>query len=129
MIRVRTADVVAAYGFLGRRHGWRRALDQAGVAEALLETEALAAGRIEDLSAALLLAFWRRPMDLGDGGDLLPCVLARNVAGHLGWVLDLDLADRAVRALRWRVLARDPASRPGFEEVRAFVAARSRRQQ
>ena len=102
MIRVRTADVVAAYGFLGRRHGWRRMIDQAGVAEALL--------------------------DLGDGGDLLPCVLARNVAGRLGWVLELDLADRAVRALRWRVLARDPAQRPGFEEVRAFVAARSRRQ-
>lgn len=121
------AEILRTHAFLARRFRWRRPLVVVGIDEALREAEALAAGRREDEPAALLLALLRRPMDLGDGWERLPLVLVENLARQLGAELRLDPRDDAVQALRMRAIARAPAERATFDEVRAFVAARLRR--
>jgi len=114
-----------AHAYLKRRFRWRRPLDVVGVEEALREAAALAHGRPEDEPAALLFALTRRPNDLTDAWDQLPLVLVENLLREqLGVEVRLDPADLALRALRMRVLARDPAKRATFEDLRAFLASR-----
>lgn len=114
-----------AHAYLKRRFRWRRPLDVVGVEEALREAAALAGERAEDEPAALLFALTRRPNDLTDAWDQLPLVLVENLAREqLGAEIRLDPADLALRALRMRVLAREPAKRATFEDLRAFLAPR-----
>lgn len=120
------ADISDTHTFLARRFRWRWPLNLVGVEEALHEAERLAAGRTEDEPAALLLALWRRPMDLGDAWEQLPLVLVENLARKLGTEVRLDPRDREVQALRMRVIARDPALRATLDDVRAFLEARTR---
>jgi hypothetical protein len=121
------AEVLASYAFLKRRFRWRWPLEQAGVEEALREAAACAEGRVEEEPAALLFAFLRRPMDLGDAHPELAFVLAKGQARNaLGAALRLDAHDPALRALRMRLVARDPARRASYDDVCAFVAERLR---
>jgi len=76
---------------------------------------------------ALLFALLRRPMDLGDANPDLAFLLASGHARRtLGAALRLDAHDPELRALRMRLLARDPARRATYEDVCAFVAERLR---
>jgi hypothetical protein len=121
------AEVLASYTFLKRRFRWRWALDPAGVEEALREAAACAGDRVEDEPAALLYALLRRPMDLGDAHPELAFLLARSHArSALGAALPLDAHDPELRALRMRLVARDPARRATYDDVCAFVAERLR---
>jgi hypothetical protein len=121
-----TLDAVRrAYDFMKVRHRWRRPLDVVGIEEALREAATLAGDHVEDEPAALLYALMRRPMDLADGWPLLAYLMAENQARNaLHAELRLDPSDTEVRALRMRILARNPAERARFDEVRAFVHAR-----
>jgi len=123
---ISAADVVEMYGFLALRFRWRRAPDVVGVEEALREADSLAGERIEDAPAALLFALIRRPMDLGDASERLPYVLVENLARRLGAEVRLDPLAADMRTLRERILARDPERRATFDDVRAFLAARTR---
>ena len=120
------ADVVDTHAFLARRFRWQWPPDVAGVEEALREAESLAAGRAEYEPAALLLALWRRRMDLGDAWEQLPLILAENLARKIGAEVRLDPRDREVQVLRMRAIARDPALRATLDDVRAFLEARRR---
>jgi len=119
------ADVVDTHAFLARRFRWQWPLDVDGVEEALREAESLA-GHAEYEPAALLLALWRRRMDLGDAWEQLPLVLVENLARKIGAEIRLDPRDREVQVLRMRAIARDPALRATLDDVRAFLAARLR---
>jgi hypothetical protein len=114
-----------AYDFMKLRHRWRRPLDLVGIEEALREAATLAGDHTEAEPAALLYALMRRPMDLGDGWPLLAYLMVENhVRNELHAELRLDPGDMEVRALRMRIIARDPAERARFDDVRAFVDAR-----
>jgi hypothetical protein len=121
-----TVDVVGrAFEFMALRHGWRRPMDRVGVEEALREAATLAGDRTEDEPAALLYALMRRPMDLADGWPLLAYLVVENHTRRaLHAELRLDPSETDLRALRMRILARDPAERARFEDVRAFLLAR-----
>jgi hypothetical protein len=122
------AAIRGAYDFMKLRHRWRRPLDLVGVEEALREAATLAGDRAEDEPAALLYALIRRPMDLSDGWPLLAYLVAENHArAELHADLRLDPSDVDLCALRMRVIARDPAQRARFDDVRAFVHARLHR--
>ena len=99
----------------------------AGVTEALRDAAACAGDRIEDEPAALLFAFLRRPMDLGDAHPELTFLLVRAHARNaLRATLRLDAHDPELRALRMRLVARAPARRATYEDVRALVVERLR---
>jgi len=121
-----TVDALCrAYDFMKARHHWRRPLDLAGIEEALREAATLAGDRVEDEPAALLYSLMRRPMDLADGWPLLAYLVVENHArSALHGELRLDPSDAEVRALRMRIIARDPAERACFEDVRVFVHGR-----
>lgn len=123
---IAVADVVAAFEFLALRFRWRWPLDLVGVDEALREAEVLAAGREEEEPAALLFALLRRPMDLGDAWAELPLTTAQNLIRKRGVMISLDARDPEVQALCMRVIARDPTRRATFDDVRAFLAERTR---
>jgi hypothetical protein len=123
----RLEELLDGYEYLKRRHQWRWPIDPVGVAVALREAAALAGGCVEDEPAALLFALTRRRIDLADAWERLPLLLVRSLARRsLGAELRLDVDDPAVRALRMRILARDPEGRATFDDVRAFIAARLR---
>jgi hypothetical protein len=105
------ADVIDTHTFLARRFRWQWPLDVVGVGEALREAEDLAAGRIEDEPAALLLALWRGRMDLGDAWEQLPLVLVENLVRKIGAEVRLDPRHQEVQVLRMRAIARRVAPR------------------
>ncbi len=120
-------SVRRAYEFMKLRYRWRRPPDLEGIEEALREAAMLAGDRAQDEPAALLYALIRRPMDLADGWPLLAYLVAENHARNTSSAeLRLDPSDTELRALRMRILARDPAERARFDDVRAFVDARIR---
>jgi|HubBroStandDraft_6_1064221.scaffolds.fasta_scaffold720522_2 hypothetical protein len=123
-----TLDAVRrAYAFMKARHRWRRPLDLVGVEEALREAATLAGDRPEDEPAALFYALMRRPMDLADGWPLLAYLVVENHARNaLHAELRLDPSDMELRALRMRIIARNPVERARFDDVRAFVNVRIR---
>jgi hypothetical protein len=97
--------------------------DEARVAEALDEARALSAGTPEHEPAALLFALSRRPLALlGKTGWDYAVLCARNLARAGGAelviddILDLDILRLEVNE-----------GQAGFEEVRAFIAARLHR--
>jgi hypothetical protein len=119
--------LLAAHRFLKLRHRWRWEMDPTGLAEALREAEALAGGRLEDEPAALFFALTRHRNDLGDAWDALPTLLAQRLAERsLRVALHVPVDDPDLHALRMRIVARDPEKRATFDDVRAFLAARSR---
>jgi hypothetical protein len=123
-------ELVDAHAFMKRRYRWRRPLDVIGLEEALREAGALSGGRTDDEPAALLYALLRRPNDLTDAWPQLAYIIVENFARvALGADVRLDdLEDMELRALRMRVNARVVADRATFEDVRAFLATRVRRQ-
>jgi hypothetical protein len=124
---ISSADILHTHVYLARRFRWRMPIVIAGIDEALREAEALAVGRPEDEPAALLFALLRRPMDLRDAWERLPFVLAENLLRQLGAEIRLDPLAADVQALRMRVIARDPTERATLDDVRAFLAERTRR--
>jgi hypothetical protein len=96
--------------------------DERLIADALRLAEELSGGRAEDEPAALLFALSRRQRALGDAWEGYPLLCARNMAHMMGWELDLRLDDFELSMLRVRVAW----GQAGFEEVRAWIAARRR---
>ncbi|APR84030.1 Hypothetical protein A7982_09379 [Minicystis rosea] len=121
---ISAAEVARTHAFLARRFQWRTPLDPVGIAAALREAEALAAGNTDDEPATLLLALMRRPMDLADAWERLPLILVENLLRHRGHTIRLDPKDPEIRDLRMRCVTRDPAQRATLDDVRAFLAAR-----
>jgi hypothetical protein len=121
----RLEELLDGYAYLKRRHRIRWELDPRGVEDALREAAVLAGDRTEDEPAALFLALTRRRNDLADAWEMLPIIVVRNLAPSvLGAELRLDPEDPDLRALRMRILARDPTKRATLEDVRTFFAAR-----
>jgi hypothetical protein len=115
---------------LARRHGafclkhgvsWRECA--VALEEAMAVANALAGGRVEDEPAALLYALTLRPRALGEAWTSFPVAEARRLARAAGLHLDLRVDDLALEDLRLASL--DPRLNTGFEELRAFVHART----
>jgi hypothetical protein len=134
-LAARHAAFCSTYGV-----AWR---DCAGAFErALRLAAALAGDRAEDEPAALLLALTLHPRDLGDAWSDFPIAEARRLARSQGLHLDVKITDVELENLRLRLvqrraqhLSRSAAGQGepegevahlGFEELRAFLAARTR---
>jgi hypothetical protein len=116
---------------LARTHGafclkygvpWRDCRE--ALAKALEIASELAKDREEDEPAALLYALTLHPRALGHAWADFPITEARKLARDAGRHLDLRANDIELENLRLGTL--DPRVGIGFEELRAFLAQRTR---
>lgn len=111
---------------LGVKLGERELHDaQIAIARARILAMSMAAGGEDDEPAALFTALLLDPIPLGRTRDALPLAVLRLAMHPRGLTVELDFADHlALRAIR--ACGMQHGARRAFDEVRAFVAARTR---
>ncbi|MBX3275906.1 MAG: hypothetical protein KF729_36950 [Sandaracinaceae bacterium] len=112
--------LIEGWAFLARRYGLSGAVDARAVGRVVALARACAAGAEADEPAALFFALSREPEAFAGGWRRATEVFPSAHAHALGWTLDatpLEVANQRLAVY---------AGRAGFEDTRAWFAARLR---